>query len=71
MGHHGCVINVVNIRSKREEIESNMDTGGVKIESSVETEGDRTGYNMDTKENGAKSFLHSVETNEKGQEMHK
>ena len=49
MGHHGCVINVVNIRSKREEIESNMDTGGVKIESSVETEGDRTGYSVETK----------------------
>ena len=57
MGHHGCVINVVNIRSKREEIESNMDTGGVKIESSVETEGDRTGYNMETKENVTKMSL--------------
>ena len=29
-----------------------METGGERIESSVETEGDRTGYNVETKENG-------------------
>ena len=35
--------NVVKIRSNQEEIDSNTDTGGERIESSVEIEGDRTG----------------------------
>ena len=43
-----------------------MHTGGERIESSVETEGDRAGYNMEKKENGTKKCLHSVETKEKG-----
>ena len=42
-----------------------MHTGGERIESSVETEGDRTGYTTETKENGTKTFLHSVEIKEK------
>ena len=33
-----------------------MDTGGEIIKYSVYTEGDRTGYNMETKENGTKQF---------------
>ena len=37
----------------------------------METEGDRTGYNVETKENGTKKCLHSVETKEKGKKMHK
>ena len=52
-------------------IESNMERGGEIIKSSVETEGDRTGYNVETKENGTKTCLHSVETKKKGKEMHK
>ena len=48
-----------------------METGGERIEYSVETEGDRKGYNMETKENGTKTCLHSVEIKEKGKEMHK
>ena len=43
-----------------------METGGERIESSVKTEGDRTGYNVETKENGTKKSLNSVETKEKG-----
>ena len=38
-----------------------MDTGGERIESSMEKEGDRTGYNKDTKENDTKEFLYNVE----------
>ena len=48
-----------------------METGGERIESSVETEGEITGYYVDTKENGTKKCLHSVETKERGKEMHK
>ena len=48
-----------------------MDTGGEIIESSVETEGYRTGYNVETKENVTKQYLHNVETKEKEKEMHK
>ena len=51
-----------------------METGVERIESSVDTEGDRTGYNVETKEDGTKKCLHIVETNEKrkkGKEMHK
>ena len=47
-----------------------METGNERIESSVETEGDRTGYNVETKENGTKICLQSVETEEKEKEMH-
>ena len=47
-----------------------METGGEIIESSVETEGESTGYNVETKENGMKIYLHSVETKGKGKEMH-
>ena len=65
------VENVVKVRSNQEEIESNMETGGEIIESNVETEGDRTGYNVETKENGTKKYLQSVQTKEKGKEIHK
>ena len=41
--------NMVKARSNQEEIDSNMKTGGEIIECSVEIEGDRTGYNVDTK----------------------
>ena len=64
------VVNVVTVRSNQEEIESNMEIGGERIESSVETEGDRAGYNVETKENDTKKCVHSVETKEKGKEMH-
>ena len=40
-----------------------METGGEIIKYSVETEGYRTGYNMEAKEKGGKC-LHSVETKE-------
>ena len=40
---------LVKYRSNREEIESNMETGGEGIKSSAETEGYRTGYNVETK----------------------
>ena len=46
------VENLDKIRSNQEEIESNMETGGEGIESSADTEGYRTGYNVETKENG-------------------
>ena len=39
-----------------------MDTGGEVIKSRVETGGYRTGYNVETKKNGTKKRLHSVET---------
>ena len=39
-----------------------MKTGIERIEYSVETEGDRTGYNVDTKENGINNCLHNVKT---------
>ena len=48
-----------------------METGGERIESIVDTEGDRIGYNVEINENGTKKSLHSVETKEKGKEMHK
>ena len=48
-----------------------METGGLRIESNVETKRDRTGYNVDTNETGTHKCLHSVETNKKGKEMHK
>ena len=53
---------MVNVRSNQEEIDSNMDKGGKGIKSIVETEGDRTGYNVETKENDTKERLHTVET---------
>ena len=62
---------MVKFGSNQEEIKSNMETGGGRIEYSMETEGDRTGYNVETKENGTKKCLHSVDTKEKGKEMHK
>ena len=43
-----------------------MKTGGEIIESIMKTEEDRTGYNVETKENGAKKCLHGVETEGKG-----
>ena len=57
--------NVVKFSSNQEEIDSNMETGGERIEPSVETEEDRKGYNMETKENGTKKRLHGVETKER------
>ena len=48
--------NVVNVSSNQEENESKMETGGEIIESSVVAEGDRTGYNVKTKENGTKMY---------------
>ena len=63
--------NVVKIRSNQEEIESNMEIGGERIESSMKTEGNRIGYKVETEENSMENFLHSVETKEKGKEMHK
>ena len=48
-----------------------METGVERIESSVETERDRTGYNVETKENDAKQCIHNVETKGKGKETHK
>ena len=65
------VVNVIKFRSNKEEIDSNIETGGERIESSLDIEGDRIEYNVDIKENGTKKYLHSVETNEKGQEIHK
>ena len=56
------VVNVVKVRSNQEEFESNMEIGGEGIKSSMEIEGDRTGYNLQTKENGTKKRLYSVET---------
>ena len=47
-----------------------MKIGVEIIEPSVETEGYWTGYNVETKENGTKNYLHSVETKEK-EKMHK
>ena len=55
---------MVDVRSNQEEIYSNME-----IESRVETEGYRTGYNVETKENGTKKCIHIVEKKEKGKEM--
>ena len=46
----------------QEEIDSRMETGGERIESIVDTEGNRTGYNVETKEYGVKNYLHSLET---------
>ena len=43
-----------------------MEAGGEIIKYSMDTEEDRTGYNVDTKENGSKKCLHIVETKEKG-----
>ena len=48
-----------------------METVGEVIESSVEIDGDRIGYNMETKTNGTKKRLHSVEIKEKEKETHK
>ena len=47
--------NVVKVRSNQEEIDSNMNAGGEGIKSSMDIEGDRTGYNVETKENGTKN----------------
>ena len=49
------VANVVKVRSNQEEIKSNMEIGGEGIESSMDIEGDRKGYNVKTKENGKKT----------------
>ena len=57
---------VVKCRSNQEEIKSKIETVGEIIEYSVEIEGDRTGYNVETMENSTKKCLHSVETKEKG-----
>ena len=46
-----------------------METGGEKIEYSVDTEGGRTGYSVQTKEK-LHFCLHSVDTKEKYKEMH-
>ena len=48
-----------------------MDPGVEIIESNVETGGYRRGYNAETKENGTKKYLHSVDTKGKGKKMHK
>ena len=48
-----------------------MDTGGEGIKSSVEIDGDRIGYNIETKTNGTKKRLHRVEIKEKEKETHK
>ena len=63
--------NVVKFRSNQLEIKSNMETGLERIQSKVKTKGDRKGYNMDTKENGTKKCLYSVETKEIVKSMHK
>ena len=68
---HPTVGNLVKVRSTQEEIESNMETGEERIKSRVDTEGDRTGYNLETKENGTNICFHSVETKEKGKEIHR
>ena len=49
--------NVVKVKSNQEETESNMEIGGERIESIVETEGDREGYNVETKENDTKKCV--------------
>ena len=65
-GNSGATVgNVVKFSSNQEEIESNMDTEGEIIEFSVETGEYRTGYNVETKENGTKKCLHNVETKKK------
>ena len=48
-----------------------MESAGERIKSNMETERYRTGYNVETKENGTKTCLRSVEAKEKGKEMHK
>ena len=53
---------MVKVRSNQEEIDPNMETEVEGIKSSMEIEGDRTGYNLQTKENGTKKRLYSVET---------
>ena len=42
-----------------------METEGARIESSVDTKEDRTGYHVETKYNGTKKCPHSVEIKEK------
>ena len=44
--------NVVKARSNQEETETNMETGGDRIESSVETEGDGAGHNAEKRKQG-------------------
>ena len=56
-------VNVVKVRSNQEEIESEMETGEKIIESSMEIERDRTGYNRETKENRRKKRIRIVEKN--------
>ena len=63
--------NVVKGISNHEEIESNMEIGREIIGSSVETEGYRTGYNVETKGNSTKKCLHNMQTKIKGKLMHK
>ena len=41
--------NVVKIRLNQKEIKSNMETVGERIESILGIEGDKTGYNVETK----------------------
>ena len=48
-----------------------METGGERIESSVETKGDRTGYNVETKGMVRKHVSTAWRRREKGKEMHK
>ena len=43
-----------------------MDTGGEGIKYRMDTEGERTGHNVDTKENGTKKCPHIMETQKKG-----
>ena len=62
---------MVKARSNQEEIYSNKDTRGERIESSMKKEGDRTGYNMETLEDGMNKRLHRVETKKKEKVMQK
>ena len=39
-----------------------MNTGGERIESRMDIEGDMIGYNVETNKNGTKQRLHRVET---------
>ena len=57
---------MVDVRSNQEEIYSNME-----IESRVETEGYRTGYNVETKEMVRKNVSTAWRRRKKGKEMHK
>ena len=58
--------NVVKVMSNQEEIKFNMETWRERIKSSADTEVDKTGYNVETKENDTKKCLYIVKTKEKG-----